>query len=168
MAAPQRGLASRVLHRVRVAVGVGREDLLVELLRGEERGSPGASGRDLVREESSRIAGRSTRFDRTVALHAERMRGRVRRGVDGYRLTAAGRRLATELLRSHRLWESYLYAEGDTAVGEVHFAAHQLEHVTSAGMRADLARGAGATDPHGRPIPEAPHPDPGARPPADR
>ena len=168
VAAPQRGLASRVLHRVRVAVGVGREDLLVELLRGEERGSPGASGRDLVREEPSRIAGRSTRFDRTVALHAERMRGRVRRGGNGYRLTAAGRRLATELLRSHRLWESYLFAEGDTAVGEVHFAAHQLEHVTSAGMRADLARGAGATDPHGRPIPAAPPADPGDRAPADR
>ena len=168
VAAPQRGLASRVLHRVRVAVGVGREDLLVELLRGEERGSPGASARDLVREEPSRVAGRSTRFDRTVALLAERMRGRVRRGVDGYRLSAAGRRLATELLRSHRLWESYLFVEGDTAAGEVHFAAHQLEHVTSAGMRAALARGAGATDPHGRPIPEAPPADPDNRPPADR
>ena len=90
----------------------------------------------------------------------------MRRAAAGYRLTAAGRRLATDLLRSHRLWESYLFAEGDTAAGEVHFAAHQLEHVTSAGMRADLARTAGATDPHGRPIPDAPDADPGDRPPA--
>ena len=89
-----------------------------------------------------------------MALLVERLRGRVQRTGAGYRLTAGGRRLAIGLLRSHRLWESYLFAEGDPAA-EVHFAAHQLEHVTSAGMRADLARTAGATDPHGRPIPDA-------------
>ena len=138
--APERGLAARALHRGRVALAVGREDLLVALLRGE----------------ASRIAGRSNRFDPTVALLVERLRGRVQRTADGYRLTSGGRRLATRLLRSHRLWESYLFAEGDTAA-EVHFAAHQLEHVTSAGMRADLARTAGVTDPHGRPIPSAPN-----------
>ena len=166
LVAPERGLASRALHRGRIAVAVGREDLLVELLRVEERAGPPLGRRELVREEASRIAGRSTRFERTVALLVERLRGRVRRAAAGYRLTAAGRRLATDLLRSHRLWESYLYVEGDTAAGEVHFAAHQLEHVTSAGMRADLARTAGATDPHGRPIPDAPDADPGDRPPA--
>ena len=154
--APERGLAARALHRGRVALAVGREDLLVELLRGEERGRPAAGRRALVREEASRIAGRSNRFDRSVALLVERLRGRVQRTADGYRLTSGGRRLATRLLRSHRLWESYLFAEGDTAA-EVHFAAHQLEHVTSAGMRADLARTAGVTDPHGRPIPNAPN-----------
>ena len=154
VAAPERGLAARALHRGRVALAVGREDLLVELLRVEERGAPAPGRRELVREEASRIAGRSNRFDRSVALLVERVRGRVRRVGAGFRLTAAGRRLASGLLRSHRLWESYLFAEGDPAA-EVHFAAHQLEHVTSAGMRADLARGAGATDPHGRPIPDA-------------
>ena len=152
VAAPERGLAARALHRGRVALAVGREDLLVELLRVEERGAPAPGRRELVREEASRIAGRSNRLDRSVALLVERVRGRVRRVGAGFRLTAAGRRLATGLLRSHRLWESYLFAEGDPAA-EVHFAAHQLEHVTSAGMRADLARTAGATDPHGRPIP---------------
>ena len=165
-AAPERGLAARALHRARVALAVGREDLLVELLRVEERAGRPPPRRELVREEPSRIAGRSTRVDRTVALLVEQLRGRVRRAADGYRLTGAGRLLAARLLRSHRLWESYLYAKGDTAAGEVHFAAHQLEHVTSAGMRADLARGAGATDPHGRPIPDAPEAGPDAGPPA--
>lgn len=156
VAAPERGLAARALHRGRVALTVGREDLLVELLRVEERQGHPPRRRELVREEPSRIAGRSTRLDRTVALLVEQVRGRVRRAGEGYRLTGAGRVLAVRLLRSHRLWESYLFAEGDTAAGEVHFAAHQLEHVTSAGMSADLARGAGDTDPHGRPIPDAP------------
>ena len=168
VAAPERGLAARALHRVRVALAVGREDLLVELMRVEERAGRPPRRRELVREEPSRIAGRSTRFDRTAALLVERLRGHVRRAGAGYRLSAAGRTLAARLLRSHRLWESYLFAEGDTAAGEVHFAAHQLEHVTSAGMRADLARGAGATDPHGRPIPgasDAEHADRPARPP---
>ena len=156
VAAPERGLAARALHRGRVALAVGREDLLVELLRVEERQGHPPRRRELVREEPSRIAGRSTRLDRTVALLVEQVRGRVRRAGEGYRLTGAGRVLAVRLLRSHRLWESYLFAEGDTAAGEVHFAAHQLEHVTSAGMSADLAQRAGDTDPHGRPIPDAP------------
>ena len=168
LVAPERGLASRALHRGRIAVAVGpRGSAGGTAAGGGARRAAPRSGRELVREEASRIAARSTRFDRTVALLVERLRGRVRRSGGGYRLTAAGRRLATDLLRSHRLWESYLFAEGDTAAGEVHFAAHQLEHVTSAGMRADLARTAGATDPHGRPIPDAPAADPGDRPPAN-
>jgi manganese/zinc/iron transport system permease protein len=163
--APERGLAARALHRVRVALAVGREDLLVELLRVEERAGQAPERRELVREEPSRIVGRSTRFDRTLALLVERLRRRVRRDGTGYRLTGAGRLLATGLLRNHRLWERYLFAEGNTAVSEVHFAAHQLEHVTSPGMRADLARTAGAaTDPHGRPIPGAADDDASTRP----
>ena len=60
LVAPERGLASRALHRGRIAVAVGREDLLVELLRVEERAGPPLGRRELVREEASRIAGRST------------------------------------------------------------------------------------------------------------
>ena len=159
VAAPERGLLARALRRARLALAVGREDLLVELLRVAERGRAAAGRRELVREETSRIAGRSSRWERSAALLLELLRGHVQRRGRGYRLTAAGRRLATGLLRSHRLWESYLFAEGGAAA-EVHFAAHQLEHVTSAAMRADLARRAGGTDPHGRPIPPAPASDP--------
>ncbi len=62
VAAPERGLLARALRRARLALAVGREDLLVELLRVAERGRAAAGRRELVREETSRIAGRSSRW----------------------------------------------------------------------------------------------------------
>ncbi|HSB90998.1 MAG TPA: metal-dependent transcriptional regulator [Anaerolineales bacterium] len=73
----------------------------------------------------------------------------------GVRLTAAGRKVALEVIRHHRLVESYLVAALGYGWDEVHGEADHLEHVISEGLEDRIAAYLGnpQADPHGAPIP---------------
>ena len=73
----------------------------------------------------------------------------------GVRLSAEGRRLALNVLRKHRLVETFLVNVLKMDWGEVHAEAEQLEHAISDGVldRLDSLLGHPACDPHGDPIP---------------
>ncbi len=75
----------------------------------------------------------------------------------GVRLTPEGRRVATELVRKHRLWEVFLLEKLGFAWAEVHELAEQLEHVQGEALvdRLDAFLGFPKYDPHGDPIPDA-------------
>lgn len=70
-------------------------------------------------------------------------------------LTDAGRKIATSVLRKHRLWEYFLYEKLKFNWSEVHELAEQLEHIQSAELtdRLDQFLGHPPRDPHGDPIP---------------
>jgi len=76
----------------------------------------------------------------------------ARRGV---RLSAAGRRRALEILRHHRLLETFLYEVLDYPIEEVHDEAERLEHFISERFeeRIDAKLGRPKFDPHGHCIP---------------
>ena len=73
----------------------------------------------------------------------------------GVRLTAAGRKVALEVIRHHRLVESYLVAALGYGWDEVHPEADHLEHVISEALEERIATYLGnpQADPHGAPIP---------------
>jgi DtxR family transcriptional regulator, Mn-dependent transcriptional regulator len=75
----------------------------------------------------------------------------------GVQLTAAGRRIALEVLRHHRLLELYLAETLDVPWDRVHAEAEVLEHVLSEELEALIAAKLGhpTRDPHGDPIPTA-------------
>jgi DtxR family transcriptional regulator, Mn-dependent transcriptional regulator len=75
----------------------------------------------------------------------------------GVRLTDAGRRLATHVLRRHRLVELFLVRIMGMDWSEVHDQAEVLEHAVSERLieRIDEMLGHPAVDPHGDPIPTA-------------
>jgi DtxR family Mn-dependent transcriptional regulator len=75
----------------------------------------------------------------------------------GARLTAAGERVALEVIRHHRLLELYLAQTLGLHVDAVHEEADRLEHVISEELEAriDSALGFPTHDPHGDPIPDA-------------
>ena len=75
----------------------------------------------------------------------------------GARLTAAGERVALEVIRHHRLLELYLAKTLGLHVDDVHDEADRLEHVISEELeeRIDKALGFPTHDPHGDPIPDA-------------
>jgi DtxR family Mn-dependent transcriptional regulator len=75
----------------------------------------------------------------------------------GVRLTAAGERLASLVLRRHRLVELFLVQVMGMSWDEVHEEAEQLEHVVSERLieRIDRMLGRPTHDPHGDPIPTA-------------
>jgi DtxR family transcriptional regulator, Mn-dependent transcriptional regulator len=75
----------------------------------------------------------------------------------GVELTPAGRRVALEVLRHHRLLELYLAQSLGVPWDRVHAEAEVLEHVLSDELEALIAAKLGnpTHDPHGDPIPSA-------------
>jgi DtxR family transcriptional regulator, Mn-dependent transcriptional regulator len=79
------------------------------------------------------------------------------RPYKGVELTSEGRRLALEVLRHHRLLESFLASSLGVPWDRVHDEAEVLEHVLSEELEALIADKLGhpTHDPHGDPIPTA-------------
>ena len=75
----------------------------------------------------------------------------------GATLTAAGERIAVEIVRHHRLLELYLMQTLGMSIENVHAEADRLEHALSEELEAriDAALGFPTHDPHGDPIPDA-------------
>ncbi len=73
----------------------------------------------------------------------------------GVRLSAGGRRRALEVVRHHRLLETFLYEVLDYPIGEVHDEAERLEHFISERFEERIAAKLGhpKIDPHGHSIP---------------
>jgi DtxR family Mn-dependent transcriptional regulator len=73
------------------------------------------------------------------------------------RLTPAGQKIGMDILRKHRLWETFLYQKLDFTWDEVHEVAEQLEHIQSEKLVGKLDKFLGYPDfdPHGDPIPNA-------------
>ena len=75
----------------------------------------------------------------------------------GVSLTEAGRRVALEVVRHHRLLELYLAEHLGVPWDRVHAEAEALEHVLSEDLESRIAAKLGhpTHDPHGDPIPAA-------------
>lgn len=73
----------------------------------------------------------------------------------GVNVTAKGRSKALEVIRKHRLWETFLVQKLDFTWDEVHEIAEQLEHIQSPRLieKLDQFLDYPAVDPHGDPIP---------------
>ncbi|MBI3518661.1 MAG: metal-dependent transcriptional regulator [Bacteroidetes bacterium] len=74
---------------------------------------------------------------------------------DGAQLTTSGKEIALNIVRRHRIWETYLYKQLKFSWSEVHEIAEQLEHVNSDKLidRIYDVIGKPDFDPHGDPIP---------------
>ena len=73
----------------------------------------------------------------------------------GVRLTEEGEKAALEVVRHHRLLESFLSAALGYTWDKVHAEAHRLEHAISEELEDHIASylGEPSRDPHGSPIP---------------
>jgi DtxR family Mn-dependent transcriptional regulator len=72
-------------------------------------------------------------------------------------LMPAGRKRAVEIVRKHRLWETFLYEKLEFTWDEVHEVAEQLEHIHSPKLIEKLEKFLDypELDPHGDVIPNA-------------
>jgi DtxR family Mn-dependent transcriptional regulator len=139
----------RVDHESRLVLSESQEDYLKQifLLGGEgDRVSTQSLARRLRVKPASvtEMVGRLAQFD--LVEHAP---------YRGVRLTDAGRKVALEMLRHHRLLETYLVEALGYKWDQVHEEAERLEHVISERFEARIAEVMGhpTHDPHGDPIP---------------
>lgn len=72
-------------------------------------------------------------------------------------LTKEGKKRAIEIVRKHRLWETFLHEKLAFNWDEVHEVAEQLEHIQSKKLidKLDQFLEYPSIDPHGDPIPNA-------------
>lgn len=71
------------------------------------------------------------------------------------KLTKSGKEHAIDIIRKHRLWETFLYEKLEFRWDEVHEIAEELEHINSKKLidRLDKYLNFPEYDPHGDPIP---------------
>lgn len=150
---PRHGLVSRAFDQARISMKIVAEDILGYLYRIEEAAR--------VRETHRAAAltgltlGISPLLEK-LAIARLRWQGRVTADASGYRLTEAGRTAAERLVRSHRLWESYMARHFDVADDHLHETASRVEHYIDPQLREELATEMNrpVRDPHGRAIPQ--------------
>lgn len=72
-------------------------------------------------------------------------------------LTETGKAVALQLIRKHRLWETFLHQKLGFSWDEVHEVAEQMEHIRSEKLieKLDQFLDFPEFDPHGDPIPDA-------------
>lgn len=150
--APRHGVLSRLAHRMLLTLRIVREDILGLLYRLEERGRSAPRGA-LPRMLSE--TGSVSALTLFLAFRWLRARGLTRRDAGALHLTERGRAAALELVRSHRLWETYLDRNLELPSSHLHRPAAVLEHVTDTRLSEQLAESVADArhDPHGTEIP---------------
>lgn len=125
------------------------EDYLKAIYRIQLQG--GRAGTNRLAEQMDVTAASATNMLKRLA-ELKMVRYTPYRGVE---LTTAGRKIALEILRHHRLMELYLTEILGMSWDQVHDEADRLEHVISEEFEERVAEALGhpAVDPHGDPIP---------------
>ncbi len=147
---PRYGICSTVLRNVRMSLRVLREDLLAMLYRVEELDAK----KQLTAAEASEAVGGGWLV--RWGMRELKQEGRIDYVGDLLQLTEKGRDTARQLVRSHRLWETYLVQHLGMPLDHVHEPAHRVEHFIDERLREELASeiDSEGQDPHGRAIPE--------------
>ncbi|MFN0134316.1 MAG: metal ABC transporter permease [Phycisphaerales bacterium] len=149
LAAPRHGILAKQARRLVLAARIAREDALGLLYRWHERQeTPALSAADVRSLSHSGVLGR-------LVIAWMGASGALTRQADGtLRLTPRGLAQSRQVVRGHRLWETYLTKRVGADPGRVHVPAHEAEHFISDDLRARLDDELReSTDPHGRAIP---------------
>jgi manganese/zinc/iron transport system permease protein len=146
--APRSGVVTQGLDRIRILTQIAADDLLGNLFRKEE---------SVRTSEPWTPVGGSPAWQEWLAGFVLKRRGLVAAGDGGaLLLTDRGRAMAQSLVRSHRLWESYLDRNFQLSNEQLHRAADRVEHYIGSEIREAIASELPDShhDPHGRQIPE--------------
>ena len=138
LVAPDNGIVARVVSKLIYLWRVQCEDRLASLWRAEESGC--------------------TRHDGTVGGLVNRwlcINGQVQKQENALVLTPQGRLNAEVIVRSHRLWETWLGRHVDLPVDHLHPPAEWIEHHLGEQVRKRIENDLGNedVDPHGSVIP---------------
>jgi manganese/zinc/iron transport system permease protein len=148
---PRYGVLSRVANQLRLGLGIVGDDILGFLYRYQELALADAAPVPLSEIKNAMKADASVR----LMVWALVRKGLLQRKPAGLILTASGKEHGRGLIRSHRLWETYLCNVMGYCDADVHRHAHQFEHVTDVDLQQQLREKMGNPDrdPHQRQIP---------------
>ncbi|MEM9366231.1 MAG: metal ABC transporter permease [Planctomycetota bacterium] len=148
--APRHGIVIRAGRRYLLSLRILCDDLVALLYRLGE-----GTNEARIKMEGAQESLLCQRLPLVLAARLLVQRGDVSLSDGHLLLTSQGQQRAQNLIRSHRLWESYLQDQAGMGADRVHVPAERLEHFTDSRLRGELDRetNTATTDPHGRDIP---------------
>ncbi len=148
---PRYGVFSRMVNQFLLGLRIVGDDILGFLYRYHEL-APANAAPVPVPEIQNAL---QTDIPVKVMIWNLRRTGLILRQNGGYTLTPSGKKAGKGLIRSHRLWESYLCNVMGYCNTDVHRHAHQFEHFTDTKLQEELSQVTGNPDydPHNRKIP---------------
>jgi manganese/zinc/iron transport system permease protein len=149
--APRHGLASRLINQFLLGQKIVGDDVLGFLYRFQEVAPANAAPAQALEIRQALKENLSV----SLSLRTLARKGLIEPLKGGIVLTSEGLEAAKDLIRSHRLWETYLCEQKGYCEADVHFQAHQLEHFTGPDLQEKLVQVTGdpRLDPHSREIP---------------
>ena len=150
---PRRGILAVALQKTLLRLRIIEDDILGILFRWHE-----ASAKHIATSIAIHFLVQVLRpwYLIRIALMRLKTRGAILTASDGsLRLTEQGLVEAKALIRSHRLWESYLAKHLELPPDHLHEPSERTEHYIGRALARDIEHEVGAkTDPHGRTIPK--------------
>jgi len=145
--APKKGLVFRFFQKRKLQFKIELEDTLKQSLRLQESSN-------LNFENLLQKLGFSKNKLQKYLLSLKK-KGHVEYQDQMIKLTPSGVENATQLVRAHRLWETYLVQQMGLTEEQIHEEAEKFEHLLSVDIldEVDEKLGFPSTDPHGSPIP---------------
>jgi ABC-type Mn2+/Zn2+ transport system permease subunit len=156
--APRHGLFSRWLRNLGLSIRIASEDTIGQLYRAEEAAASPVAAKLATTREAILPSG----FIGWLSAWSLRRKGLVSTSLSGsIELTSRGRAAARNIVRAHRLWESFLEANFDLPPDHLHEPAERMEHFLDPELQEQLDQQLAGrqVDPHGKVIPpgEAEH-----------
>jgi ABC-type Mn2+/Zn2+ transport system permease subunit/Mn-dependent DtxR family transcriptional regulator len=146
LGSPQHGVVFRTIRRWRHRQHIDTEDVLKTIHHLDRSDRP----TDVTAiAAQSRVAMARVK----TILRGLRRQKLIEGGDATLNLTEAGHHRALQMVRSHRLWESYLADQANMPPDQVHDVAEQLEHAHELADELDRELGHPSVDPHGEEIP---------------
>ncbi|MBC7855656.1 MAG: metal ABC transporter permease [Pirellulaceae bacterium] len=150
--APRHGLLSRWLRNLGLSIRIASEDTIGQLYRAEEAAALPAGSKLATTREAILPTG----FIGWLSAQSLRRKGFVSTTARGAQLTNQGRTAARNIVRAHRLWESFLEANFDLPPDHLHEPAERMEHFLDPDLQQQLDQQLAGRqiDPHGKVIPQ--------------
>lgn len=145
--APQKGLLMRSLKKRNNRLKILREDILKQALKLHQ-----AQNLDMELL-ADKLDISSSKLGRQLPLL--RQKGWMKKDKNTWNLTDEGIARALELVRAHRLWETYLVNTFGLKEDQIHADAERYEHILTPELAEEMDKQLGypEKDPHGSPIP---------------
>lgn len=147
--APKKGLLSKWNNQRKQSAKILQEDIIKQTIKQSQSSINIAALSGKLNVSASKL---KTQFSILVN------EGLIKLTSNKISLTAKGTQRGNELVRAHRLWESYLVGEVGMDERQIHDDAERYEHLLTEEVldEVDKKLGYPTTDPHGSPIPLKP------------
>lgn len=151
--APRHGLLSRWLRNLGLSIRIASEDTIGQLYRAEEAAALPA-GFKLAPTRAAILPAGFIGWLSRLSLRQKRLISAANGSTE---LTSQGRTAARNIVRAHRLWESFLEANFDLPPDHLHEPAERMEHFLDPDLQQQLDQQLAGrqVDPHGKAIPQS-------------